>query len=100
MKIREIYEKAIRRGMQVDPRGFKTVEEDLKRAKKDFEELKEKDKLRFDRERLSNPYSDTRVLYGDPEREVKNVLVGIDMEVAEVLLADRLRERSRPVDLI
>jgi len=100
MKIREIYEKTIRRGMEVDPRGFNAVEEELRRAKKDFEGLKEKEKKRFDRERLVNPYADTRVLYGDPERDVKNVLVGIDMEVAEVLLADRLRERSKAIDLI
>ncbi len=100
MKISEIYEKTIRRGMEVDPRGVKAVEEELRRAKKDFEELKEKEKKRFDRERLVNPYADTRVLYGDGEREVKSVLVGIDMEVAEVLLADRLRERSNAIDLI
>ena len=28
------------------------------------------------------------------------MLVGIDMEVGEVLLADRLREKGRPVDLV
>ncbi len=100
MKIKEIYERTIKRGMEADPRGLKDVTADLERAKKDFDELKEKEKKRFDKERLSNPYSDTRVLYGDPEREVKSVLVGIDMEVAEILLADRLRERGRPVDLI
>ncbi len=100
MKIKEIYEKTIRRGMEADPRGLKAVEEDLVRVRKKFDELKDKEKKKFDKERLTNPYPDTRILYGDPEREVKNVLVGIDMEVAEVLLADRLRERSRPVDLI
>ena len=100
MRIREIYEKTIRKGMDVDPRGRKAVEEDLKRLKEEFNGLKDKEKRKFDAERLANPYSDTRVLYGDLDREVKNILVGIDVEAAEVLLADRLRERSRPVDLI
>ncbi len=100
MKIKEIYEKAFGWGMEVDPRGSEEVRAELERAKKDFEGLKEKDKERFDRERLINPYADTRLLYGDPGKEVKRVMVGIDIEVGEVLLADRLSERSKPIDLI
>ncbi len=100
MKIREIYEKAYKRGIELDPRGVSEVKAELKKAKKDFEELKGKDKLFFDKERLKNPYSDTRILYGDPSLKVKRVLVGIDMEVGEVLLADRLGERGKPIDLI
>lgn len=100
MKIREIYEKAVKRGMELDPRGMEEVSRELERAKRDFEDLKEKDKKYFDQEKLRNPYSDSRLLYGDPEREVKRILVGIDMEVGEVLLADRLKERGKPIDLI
>jgi hypothetical protein len=47
-----------------------------------------------------NPFADTRILTGDPETEVSSILVGIDLEVGEVLLADRLRERGRSVDLM
>lgn len=100
MKIKEIYEKAYKRGMELDPRGMEEVEVELKRAKKAFEDLKEKDKKFFDKERLANPYSDTRILYGDPGKEVERVLVGIDIEVGEVLLADRLREKGKPIDLV
>jgi hypothetical protein len=100
MKIQDIYGKAVKRGMELDPRGGDEVKADLEKAKKEFDELKEKDKRWFDVERLKNPYADTRILYGDPEREVGRVLVGIDMEVGEVLLADRMRERSSPVDLV
>ena len=42
-----------------------------------------------------NPYADTRILYGDPDTEVSSILVGIDLEVGEVLLADRLREKGQ-----
>jgi hypothetical protein len=100
MKIQDIYGRAVKRGMELDPRGPEEVTAALEKAQKEFEELKEKDKRWFDVERLNNPYSDTRVLYGEPEREVERALVGIDMEVGEVLLADRMRERSGPIDLI
>lgn len=100
MKIRDIYAKAVRRGIELDPRGKDQVEAELKRVKKDFNELKEDKKKDFDKERLVNPYSDTRILYGEPDRDVKAVLVGIDMEVGEVLLADRLKSNGKSIDLI
>lgn len=100
MTIKEIYEKAVKRGMELDPRGTEEVVAELHRAKKEFEDLKEEEKNWFDMARFENPYSDTRILYGDHEREVRRVLVGIDIEVGEVLLADRLREKDGPIDLI
>ncbi len=100
MKIKELYERAVKRGMELDPRGMKEVRGELDKARKEFEELKERDRMWFDTERLSNPYSDTRILYGDPRKDIKRVLVGIDMEVGEVLLADRLKDDGRAVDLI
>ncbi|SHF47416.1 Putative GTP cyclohydrolase 1 type 2, NIF3 family [Desulfofundulus australicus DSM 11792] len=100
MKIREIYELAIAKGMENDPRGLEAVQKYLAREKEKYEKMKEEEKEEYDLERLVNPYDDTRILVGDPEREVRRVLVGIDMEVGEVLLADRLGEKGRPVDLI
>jgi len=100
LKLREIYELAVKTGIDNDPRGKKEVEKTLKNAKKAFDGLKGDEKKEFDQEKLINPYSDTRILYGAPETEVKTVLTGIDIEVGEVLLADRLREKGRPVDLI
>lgn len=100
MKIRELYEKAIAKGIELDPRGEAEVRKELEREKKDFEALKDRDRRFFDKDKLANPYADSRILYGDPEKDVKRVLVGIDMEIGEVLLADRLRERGRPIDLI
>lgn len=100
MKIKDIYTKAVQRGIEFDPRGKTEVESELTRAKKDFDELKEADKKKFDKESLTNPYADTRILYGGLDKEIKDVLVGIDMEVGEVLLADRLRSNGKPIDLI
>ncbi len=39
-------------------------------------------------------YPDTAILYGKPNTQVKKILVGIDIEVAELLLADKIRERE------
>ncbi|MFZ5631849.1 MAG: NGG1p interacting factor NIF3 [Bacillota bacterium] len=100
MKLKEIYDLAVAVGMEADPRGIEKVREVLEKEKKKYDEMKEEEKKEFDPESLVNPYSDTRILAGDPDREVKRVLVGIDMEVGEVLLADRLTEKGRPIDLV
>jgi putative NIF3 family GTP cyclohydrolase 1 type 2 len=100
VKIREIYEQAVQLGIEADPRGSEEIQRLLEQARKDYEDLKEEDKPFFDQDRLFNPFSDSRVLYGAEDREVHKVLVGIDMEVGEVLLADRLREKGQGVDLI
>lgn len=100
MKIREIYQLAIEKGIEQDPRSRDTVMKLLEKEKKRYDDLKEDEKKEFDQDKLFNPYGDTRVLYGDPEREVARVLTGIDMEAAEVLLADRLNSRGTKIDLI
>lgn len=100
MKLRDIYELVVRKGIENDPRGKKEVERDLKKAKEAFKELKGTEKKEFDQEALTNPYGDTRILYGDGDREVKTALVGIDIEAAEILLADRLKEKGRNIDLV
>ncbi|NLC37679.1 MAG: NGG1p interacting factor NIF3 [Clostridia bacterium] len=90
MKLKEIYRLAIEQGIKHDPRGQEKVKELLQKIKEKFEELKEEEKADFDLEQLENPYSDTRILCGDEELEVKRILAGIDIEVGEILLADRL----------
>lgn len=44
-------------------------------------------------------FEDSTILYGDPDTEIKKILVGIDIEVAELLLADRIRE-NEGLDLV
>lgn len=39
-------------------------------------------------------YADTRILYGKESTHIKKILVGVDMEVGELLLADRIRKDS------
>ncbi|MDP3941861.1 MAG: NGG1p interacting factor NIF3 [bacterium] len=100
MTIQQIYDLALEMGMKADPRGIERVKKLLKQRKKDFEELPEKKKKLFDKEDLVNPYSDSRLLLGDSKTQVKRVLAGIDMESGEVVLADRLGEKGKKIDLI
>ncbi|MFH1354603.1 MAG: NGG1p interacting factor NIF3 [Candidatus Omnitrophota bacterium] len=39
-------------------------------------------------------YADTSILYGKSDSEINKLMVGIDIESAELLLADRIRERE------
>lgn len=96
----KIYELAISLGMEADPRGNVEVRRLLGKTRKRYNELKKKEKEEFDADALFNPYPDTRILYGDKEQKVENILIGIDIEVGEILLADRLRERGEKIDLI
>ncbi len=100
MTLQQIYELAIQMAIKADPRGVEHVQKLLEKNKKSFDELPDKKKSLFDKEQFTNPYSDSRILYGDPKREVKKVLAGIDAGVAEVLLADRLNEKGMHIDAV
>ncbi len=100
MNITEFYKKAIAIGIENDPRGKEAVFNELKSRKRDFENLKEKDKEAFDMESLENPYTDSRILYVDKDKEVRAILVGIDIEVGEILLADAFRNRGTNIDMV
>lgn len=100
MKLQEIYEMAIEKGMEADPRGKEKVEKLMEEAKKEYEELEGKDKEVFDEQRLENPYSDSRILHGDRELEVNSIIAGVNIDTGEVVLTDRLREKGKDIDLI
>lgn len=100
MKLNYLYKRAIEIGIQNDPRGKEAVLRELERRKKEFEELKPEEKEFFDIESLENPYSDSRILYGTGEEEIGSILVGIDIEVGEIILADTLRSKGRNIDLL
>ncbi|RJQ54682.1 MAG: NGG1p interacting factor NIF3 [Actinobacteria bacterium] len=100
MRLKELYDLAVATGMKNDPRGEDELRRVLEEARKRYDKLDEDDKSSFDTESLSNPYSDTRVMVGDPDMEITGIIAGIDMEVGEVLLADRLNERGADINLV
>jgi hypothetical protein len=100
MKLKEFYDNAIAIGRENDPRGKEIVAKDLLARKREFDSLKEDEKEFFDQEALSNPYSDSRILNGSGQEDIGNILVGIDIDVGEVLLSERLGEKGRGIDLL
>jgi putative NIF3 family GTP cyclohydrolase 1 type 2 len=98
MTIKQIYNLAIKMGIEADLRGKVRVKKYLARQKEKYQKLDAEKKKEFDRERLVNPYSDTRILNEskNPQKAIKKVLVGVDIGVGELLLAKELGD----IDLV
>jgi putative NIF3 family GTP cyclohydrolase 1 type 2 len=67
MKLINFYNQAVRFGRAADPRRDKGA---------------------------VTSYPDSAILFGKPNTQVNKIMVGIDIEVAELLLADRIREKE------
>ena len=101
MKLEALYRKAVETGIANDLRGREEVLRVLADEKERFDKLPDAEKDDFDRDRLFNPFADTRILNGDPGLEVRTAIVGIDMEIGEVLLAHTLnRDLGAKIDLV
>lgn len=72
MKLSRLYSLVLRFGIDKDPRRNKST---------------------------IKSFPDTAILHGSPDTEIKKILVGIDIEAPEILLADRIRAREG-LDLI
>ncbi len=64
MRLIDFYNQVVSLGRRADPRGDKSA---------------------------IKSYADTAVLYGAPDTEVKKIMIGIDIDPSELLLADKLR---------
>jgi putative NIF3 family GTP cyclohydrolase 1 type 2 len=71
MKLSSLYSLAVESGIEKDPRGKAILKKEL-----------------------PHPYADTRILHGSPDTNVKRILVGIDIDPAELVVADRLRQQG------
>jgi len=100
MKLGQLYKKVISIGIENDLRNKKEINKLLKQEKEKFEKLSKTEKEYYDKDKLHNPFSDTRILYGDPGIEVKKVIVGIDMEIGEIILTHELNKDKNNIDLI
>lgn len=90
MKTREIYNLAIQKGIEADFRGRDFVANLLRIKKEKYEKLSPGEKENFDLESLENPFLDSRILHVAEDKEIKKVLVGIDISPAEILMAKEI----------
>jgi len=100
MKLIDFYKLLVKKGIAKDPRTAAEIRDELKRVQKEYRALKGPDKKAFDKEALTNPYADTRILNGDPGTDIRTVMIGIDMEMPEIIAADRLNEKGEAIDLV
>ncbi|MBF0215667.1 MAG: NGG1p interacting factor NIF3 [Candidatus Omnitrophica bacterium] len=100
MKVIDIYRRAVKKGIKEDPRSPGEINEFLGKYRKEYRLSRGMFKDCFDNESLLNPYADTRILFGNGSEIVRTVMVGIDIDVPELLLADRLREKGTRIDLV
>lgn len=96
MKTSDILNLAIKMGAESDFRGSDGVQKLLENKKKNFEKLSEKDKGEFDKDSLVNPYLDSGIYNVSDDKEIKKVLVGIDIGSDEILIAKQLGD----IDLV
>jgi len=96
MKIQEIHNLAIQMGSKADFRGEQGVRKFLENKRNQYEKMNETEKQEFDKEALENPYLDSRIYHIADDKDIKKVLVGVDIEPAEILMAKEIGD----IDLI
>jgi len=96
MKIRDIQNLFIKIGTEADFRGTEGVQKFLDAKKVKFQKLSLKDQEEFDKEALENPYLDSGVYNISDDKDIKKVLVGIDIGPAEIMMAKELGD----IDLV
>ncbi|OGX38895.1 MAG: NGG1p interacting factor NIF3 [Omnitrophica WOR_2 bacterium RIFCSPHIGHO2_02_FULL_52_10] len=100
MKLKHIYECFIREGIWADPRTPQQIRKALQEKRREYRKRKAAARKFFDSEKLKNPYADLRILHGDPQVDVKRMLVGIDIDVGELVMADRMAQKGEGFDLV
>lgn len=103
MNVYDAFRLAIETGMSNDLRPRDEVQEILDEARRTYDSLPEDRKDLFDDERLWNPYADSRFsacIEQAKETPAECMMWGIDITSAEVLLADRLKEKGRNISCL
>lgn len=102
MTLQEIYKLAIDLGIKADFRSKEKIEKMLKRENEKYEKLSKEDKELFDKEKLVNPYSDTRIHFDGGSKQIKKIMVGIDIDSSELMVSRYLSNHNPkgPVDLV
>jgi len=98
MKLDRIFRKMIEVGRKADWRDAATLDKQLAERQAEYARLSGNARTYYDAERLWNPFGDSRVCSGDPQREIRGMVVGINCSLAGLLYAERLREQGRPID--
>lgn len=100
MTIKDIYNLAIKMGIEADLRGKDFVLKQLEKEKEKYQKLSKEKKKEYDKEKLTNPFSDTRILVGEPDKKVKRIMAGIDIDTGELMMVKYLSNTEKKIDLV
>ncbi len=100
MTLRDLYETSIELGMALDVRGEAALRQQLARRRAEYAALPAWQQPFYDQERFRNPYGDVRIVNGPADVELETVLLGINIGLDELLLADRLRSKGTKIDAV
>ncbi len=90
MNIQEIYKMSIELGSRNDFRSKKEIEEYLKEKNEEYKNLPKDKQKYFDQEKLTNPYSDSRIHFSGGAKKIKKVFVSIDVTPGSLMIAKEL----------
>ena len=90
LTVKQIFDLAVKIGRENDFRSKKEIEEYLKGKKEELEALPQEERKYYDREKLVNPYADSRIHFDGGKKEIKTALAGIDLSMGAVVLAKEL----------
>jgi putative NIF3 family GTP cyclohydrolase 1 type 2 len=90
MTIKEIYKLALDLGIENDFRTKAEISEYLKLKKEEYDNLSKDEKPYFDKEKLANPYSDTRIHFDSGKKNIKRVFASIDVTPGSIYIAEEL----------
>ncbi len=100
MKLQQLFDLAVEAGIASDPRPKNVIMKSLKRVEERHKRLEGKEREHIDHEAHKNPYLDSRILFGTGKEEIKHLMIGIDIETPEILLANELKRKGHKVDAI
>ena len=79
MNLKQMYEFFVQAGIENDPRGKDEVNIKLKEINEKYKNSDKQTKEDFDVDLLTNPYADSRIIFGTCQEEIKTIMVGIDI---------------------
>jgi len=95
MKLKDFFCTIVKEGRTADPRSAQQIDEMLARRKRAYDAASPAQKNSMDPEMLEHPYDDSRIIYGDPDKDVSHAMVGIDIDTSELLLIDKLNAAGK-----
>lgn len=97
VKLKTLHEFAIEEGIKQDPRDREQIEEELKERKEKYEDLEGKRKEKYDKDKLENPFDDSKI-FNKPQADVEKIAFGVDIETQDLLLLDKLNKEGEEID--